>query len=141
MSPSPTPRVGLGVLIVRDGLLLLGERRGPHGGGTWAPPGGHLEFGETPEEGAARETLEETGLTLQGIRRGPWVDTFFEADGHHYITLFLIATAPAGDPRVCEPDKCAEWRWVHLSDLPQPLFAPLAALLTRVPSLAALLDL
>src|SRR5690606_15020688 len=87
MLPSPTPRVGLGVLIVRDGLVLLGERRGPHRGGTWAPPGGHLEFGETPEEGAARETREETGLVLQGIRRGPWVDTFFEADGHHYITL------------------------------------------------------
>ncbi len=41
------PKVGLGVLIFKDGKVLLGKRKGAHGEGTWCPPGGHLEFGET----------------------------------------------------------------------------------------------
>jgi len=41
------PRVGLGVLIIKDGKVLLGRRKGAHGEGTWAPPGGHLECGES----------------------------------------------------------------------------------------------
>ena len=55
-------RVGVGVIIVRDGNVLLGERAGSHGAGTWALPGGHLEFGETVADCARREVLEETGF-------------------------------------------------------------------------------
>ena len=57
------PKVGIGVLIVKDGKILLGERIGAHGSGLFALPGGHLEFGETFEETARREVEEETGLT------------------------------------------------------------------------------
>ncbi len=65
---SPRPLVGVGVLIVRDGLVLLGKRRHVHGEGDWSPPGGHLEFGETPEECAVREAHEETGLHVVNVR-------------------------------------------------------------------------
>ena len=62
--PSSQPRVGVGVFVLRDGLVLLGLRRGAHGAGTWALPGGHLEFGEAVEHCAAREVHEETGLNM-----------------------------------------------------------------------------
>ncbi|HEU5357581.1 MAG TPA: NUDIX domain-containing protein, partial [Gemmatimonadales bacterium] len=51
----PRPQLGVGVLILREGKLLLGQRRGSHGAGTWAPPGGHLDSGESVEQCACRE--------------------------------------------------------------------------------------
>jgi 8-oxo-dGTP diphosphatase len=122
--------VGVGVLIVRGGRVLLGVRRGSHGAGTWAPPGGHLEFGETPEACARREAAEETGLALGAVERGPYtVDAFPEA-GRHYVTLFVVATAE-GEPRPLEPDRTAAWEWHDWRALPEPLFAPLASLVAQ----------
>src|SRR5204862_2421460 len=53
---------GVGVLVVRDGKVVIGRRTSPHGRGTWSAPGGKAEPGETDEETARRELLEETGL-------------------------------------------------------------------------------
>lgn len=122
------PLVGVGVLVIRDGRVLLGERRGAHGTGSWALPGGHLEFGETVEGCAARELLEETGMMLGGGHRGPWTSDIFPDEGRHYVTLFVIATGTSGEPVVREPEKCTEWRWCDWDDLPVPLFPPLASL-------------
>lgn len=122
------PRVGVGVLVVRDGRVLLGLRRGSHGAGTWAPPGGHLEFGETVEACARREVMEETGLALGAVRRGPWTEDFFAAEGKHYVTLFAVAEWIGGEPRVLEPEKCDAWAWHAWDALPEPPFAPLASL-------------
>ena len=58
------PRIGVGCVVERNGLVLLGQRKGAHAEGFWAFPGGHLEFGETVEACARRELVEETGLTF-----------------------------------------------------------------------------
>ena len=60
------PRVGVGVIIVKAGKVLIGERKGSHGAGQYALPGGKLEWKETWEECARREVLEETGISLTG---------------------------------------------------------------------------
>jgi 8-oxo-dGTP diphosphatase len=125
---SEFPRVGVAVIIVRQGLVLLGQRRGSHGSGTWAVPGGHLEFGESVENCARRETLEETGLVVGNIALGPFTNSVFEIESKHYVTLFVTSTSFDGDPKVLEPSKCSQWGWFAWSSLPTPLFKPLESL-------------
>ena len=122
------PLVGVGVLILKGGRVLLGERRGSHGAGSWSPPGGHLEFGESVEDCARRETFEETGLELGTVRTAPWTSDLFAAEGKHYVTLFVLADSARGEVELKEPDKCSGWRWFRWSELPEPLFLPLASL-------------
>ncbi len=123
------PRIGVGVIIQRHGRILLGKRLGAHGTGTWALPGGHLEFGERIEDCAAREVLEETGLLIGDISLGPYSENIFTSVGHHYVTLFAIARCDVGEAQNCEPDKCEGWQWFEWTSMPEPLFAPLQSLL------------
>ncbi len=124
-------KVGVGVLILRDGKVLLGERKGSHGEGTWALPGGHLEFGETITECAAREVLEETGLSIKNIGHAGFTTDIFSDLEKQYVTLFAIAHNPIGDPETLEPNKCAGWHWFSWDTLPRPLFAPLESLIAQ----------
>jgi 8-oxo-dGTP diphosphatase len=56
------PRVGVEIIVVKEGKILLGKRKGAHGSGCYSPPGGNLECKETVETCAKRELDEETGL-------------------------------------------------------------------------------
>lgn len=125
LTNTAAPKVGVAVILLRSSRVLLGQRIGSHGAGTWAPPGGHLEFGESPTECAARELLEETGLTASEFSTGPYTNDVFQAEGKHYITLYVVAKYVSGEPRILEPNKCAEWRWFDLGALPEDLFLPL----------------
>lgn len=65
---------GVGVIVVKDGLVLCGTRHNDSGYGLICGPGGHVEVGESPEEAAKRETNEEFGIIptdLILIGRGP----------------------------------------------------------------------
>lgn len=122
-------RVGVATIILRDGAILLGERIGSHGANTWATPGGHLELVESIEDCAKREVLEETGLIVDSIEKFTFTNDIFEKEGKHYVTLFVVASSASGEPQVTEPDKCKQWKWCRLDDLPEPLFLPLINLL------------
>jgi 8-oxo-dGTP diphosphatase len=110
---------------MRDGHVLLGLRRGSHGAGTWAFPGGKLGFGESIEECAARELLEETGLCARDDSEIVGVtNDIFAKEGLHYVTIFLAVSDLGGIATVCEPDKCERWVWFPYDQLPSPLFGP-----------------
>ncbi len=125
----PVPKVGVAVFIRKDGKILMGHRMGAHGGNTWAPPGGKLDFGEDVASCARREVFEETNLKIKNIRAGPYTNDVFVENNLHYITLFMVAEYDSGELKIMEPNKCKEWRWVEWNNLPHPLFLPLQNLL------------
>jgi 8-oxo-dGTP diphosphatase len=114
-------RVGVGAFVVSSAskqnphnpTFLIGKRLGSHGAGTFALPGGHLEFGESPEECAAREILEETGLKVKNIRFLTATNDVMKKDNKHYITMFMVCERvdEEDEARVMEPDKCEGWEW------------------------------
>lgn len=119
------PSVGIGVIVIRsDGRVLLYKRKNAHGEGHWGFPGGHLEYGESWEDCAIRETKEETGLDIE-------VPTFFAVtndlfpEEKHYITIFMRARHVQGVPILREPDKAESWEWYPWDALPDPLFLPI----------------
>jgi 8-oxo-dGTP diphosphatase len=109
---------------MRRGRILLGRRRGSHGSGYYAAPGGHIEFGESFEQAARREVREETGLEIENLRLlsvGNYI--FDREDGErHYIDVDFVCEAPDGEPATIEPEKCDGWDWYDPDDLPEPLF-------------------
>ncbi|GIJ99709.1 hypothetical protein Aspvir_003711 [Aspergillus viridinutans] len=114
------PRVGVAVVVLnKDGKIILGKRKGSHGAGTWAFPGGHLEFGESFEACAVREVLEETGLSIHDVRFLTATNDVMEAEGKHYITVYVgaIVKEDNAQPQILEPEKCDEWRWISWEDV------------------------
>ena len=117
----PRPQVGVGVLVMRDNKVLLGKRRGAHGAGFYAPPGGHIELAESIAQTARREVAEECGLEIEDIRLVS-VGAYLWSDGRHYVDVDVVCQAPRGEPRNLEPDRCEGWDWYPLEALPSPLF-------------------
>ncbi len=124
------PKVGIGVFIFKDGKFLMGQRQGAHGADSWSIPGGHLEFGESPEETAIREVREETGLEIKNITFAAVTNDVFAEENKHYITIWVKSEWASGEPTIVEPDKFVEQRWVTFDELPEPLFLPWEQLLS-----------
>ena len=112
-----TVRIGVGCWVENPvGHFLFGNRLSKHGNGTWAPPGGHLEFGETSGQCAARELFEETGIRLNpddfdiiGVTNDIFPDK-------HYLTIHCRAKLKHWVyPQVMEPDKCSAWYWFGIN--------------------------
>ena len=101
----------------------MGKRYGSHGHDTWSIPGGHLEFGETIEEGAAREALEETGVVIRNVKVIAVTSDFFPGD-KHYVTVWVDSELESGIPTITEPDKSEYLEWKDFKTLPSPLFEP-----------------
>lgn len=134
--PDPDVHTGVCTWVQYGDKLLMLLRGGTEGyaadgNGTWSLPGGWLEAEETLEAAAAREVLEETGVTVRITDRiGYTCDP--KHTKHSVVTLFLRGEYVAGEPTVTEPDKCPQVEWVPLDEVlerQRPLFQPLAAYL------------
>lgn len=115
------PMVGVGVMIVRDGRVLLHRRKGSHGAGEYSFPGGHLEHLESFEDCARREVREECGIEIANVRF-QFLSNVRTYAPKHYVHVGLIADWAAGEPQVLEPDRVESWGWYDPAELPEPLF-------------------
>jgi len=138
----PQVKAGVGVIVCKGRKVLIGERIGSHGAGSYAFPGGHLEHADAlkphPLGGlgvcAEREVLEETGMIVRAFSpdhfRSDLFTTFdiLSEDGQKvYVTPYIIAeylyggtTHIFGDKETViplEPDKCKKWEWATLDEL------------------------
>ncbi|MBN1645029.1 NUDIX domain-containing protein [Candidatus Woesearchaeota archaeon] len=135
MTDKPRVGTGFGVMILRDGKVLLGRRHEDpekassllEGAGKWTMPGGKLKFGETFEQGATREVNEETGINVKNIKVIAINQDIIETA--HFITIGLLCEEFEGEPSVMEPDEITEWKWFSLDELPSPLYFPSEKLL------------
>jgi 8-oxo-dGTP diphosphatase len=118
------PRVGIGVLVWKDGKILMGQRLGSHGANTWSVPGGHLEFGESWEECAEREVFEEAGINIANPRFLAATNDLFPHENKHYTTIWMEGEWLKGEPTITEPDKWINMQWREMTELPSPLFEP-----------------
>ena len=96
-------KVGVSVLISKGDRILLEKRQHTHGAGTWGPPSGHIDYGETPEQTAIRETKEETGVTISNPKFRVVTNDVFEKEQKHYITVWFEAEYVSGEPKVSAP--------------------------------------
>ena len=114
------PLVGVGVVFVREDRVFLAKRQGAHGEDTWASAGGHLEWGETLEQCARREAMEELGVTVGGLQF-LCISNIIAYD-RHYVDLEFLGDIGDQEPQLAEPEAFSESGWFHLDDLPEPIF-------------------
>ncbi len=125
-------RVGVAVIIEKNGKVLLGLRKSKtHGNNSWQFPGGHLEYGESFEECAIREVKEETNLEISNLKIVGVTNDYFKDAKKHYITVFMKAENVKGTLKNLEPDKCERWVWIEKKKLNKidNLFLPVKHLL------------
>ena len=120
MSDYPNrPLVGVGVVVIKDGRVLLIRRGKPPRAGAWSLPGGRQRLGETVREAARRELREETGVEAAVTVLLDVVDSITRDDGgaiaYHYTLVDFLADWRSGEARA--GGDAAEVIWADLQDL------------------------
>lgn len=129
--------MGCEAYILRDDKLLLGLRAGKiYGAGTWALPGGHLEFGERADECITRELQEEMDIKVATteLRLLAVTNDIAEDSTGQYIHLTFKTEVGQQEPKVSEPEICEAWKWFHIGELPENVFLPHQKILETIKS-------
>ena len=113
------PRVAVGAVVFKDECVLLVRRGQPPAEDLWAIPGGSVEIGETLQEAAEREILEEAGIQIRASKPIYTFDVIDrDADGKvrfHYVIVDLAADYVRGEPS--PGDDAVEARWVSATEI------------------------
>lgn len=112
-NPAPTVDV---IIEIDGGIVLIKRKNPPHG---WALPGGFVDYGESLEDAARREALEETGLAVKLIKQmHTYSDPSRDARQHTISTVF-IAT---GDGHLQAGDDASQAEIFGTEKLPPLVF-------------------
>lgn len=107
------PGISAGI-VTRDHHVLMVRRRVKEGELSWQFPAGGIEAGESPEEAAVRETLEETGLTVEAVKSIG--DRVHPKTGRHM--WYTACRVMEGEARVADSEELDEIAWVKLDEIP-----------------------
>lgn len=116
MTDQTDPKPGISAAIIVDqNRVLMVRRRVKEGALSWQFPAGGIEAGETPEEAAVRETVEETGLVVTSIKLlGERVHP-----KTHRTLSYTACEVVQGGARVADEDELDAVAWVALGEIPQ----------------------
>ncbi len=123
-NPSPAvypdaPRVAVGAIVFNDNKVLLVRRGKPPAEGVWAIPGGSVKLGETLQQAAEREILEETGVTIRAREPAYTFESIQRDDSgairFHYVIIDLNADYVDGEPKPA--DDALDARWFSPNDI------------------------
>src|SRR5690606_36356971 len=108
------PYVGVGCIVEHnDRLLLVRDRRG-----LWATPGGHLDYGESPFNCAARETKEETGIVVRNISFVAVTNDVLDDVGKHYVTIWMSGEPDSNSGSIEDTSEIEEVGWFSPDEMP-----------------------
>ena len=102
------PKVAAAVLVEQGGRVLLVRRAGEPFRGLWTLPAGFVNSGEDPSEAAARECLEETGLTVRLTRVYEIVAGREHPRGADFVIVYL-AEVLHGEMNAGDDADAVEW--------------------------------
>ena len=118
----------VGVIVTSDRRVLFGRRVSERHDFEWQLPGGWIEPGESPQQAARREVLEETGLVLGELCFAGYTNNLFSPRKHSISLYFEAECVDRGALITTERDKCLGWEWKRWTEVDDCLFLPLRLL-------------
>lgn len=128
------PILAASIAVFREGRVLIATRTKPPGAGVWSLPGGLVEAGETIEEAALRELMEEVGLEARIVGFNRHVQRIDRDEQgrirHHFVVASFVGVWTGGEATT--GPEAGEVRWVDPNDLGDlPTTPHLARILAR----------
>lgn len=113
------PRVGVGMVVIRDGRMLMVRRAKEPSKGKWSIPGGAIELGETLHEAVVRETMEECSVKIGVERLLDTAETIIRDDSgqvkYHFVMIDFLGRYVSGEIKA--QSDAGECRWVALKEI------------------------
>ncbi|MFF2130439.1 NUDIX domain-containing protein [Streptomyces olivochromogenes] len=128
--------IGAHLVLIRDDAVLLGKRHPSSASApaTWHLPAGHREDMESAVTCMVREAEEETGLRIaeHDLSLVHVLDLLDPGSPIPRVQFFFAPSRWGGEPVVCEPECCTEWRFCPLDALPEPIVEYTRVALTAI---------
>jgi 8-oxo-dGTP diphosphatase len=122
------PKVGVGVLVLRQSKVLLVRRAVMPGKGKWSIPAGFLDQGEDPKVTAVRETREETGLEVEIEEL---LDVFYNPAAQGGASIFILYRARLLGGAIEAGDDADAAAFFGRDELPELAFTSTAEVVRR----------